>query len=114
MTETYTMNLTLGETVWIDTERGGNAYDTCSIQSESDAWGSGVVAVQKTNSKTKAPVAFGTPVAISATTLTELTGTDWNKAQYIALVCTTAASATTTAHFSVTLKRLGSADGGVP
>ena len=107
MTHRWELALNVGERALIPTEQGGVSFDSCSIQSkiEGTGWSTGVVAVQITNDPDMAPVALTTPVNISSDTLTHLTGSDWQKAQYLVLACTTGASGIL-ARFAVTLKRL--------
>lgn len=109
MTIVYPLRLTLGEKLWIPTTDGGVTFDSCSIQAlaQEGDFDSGVITVKKSNDHSMAPVASGAVTITATGTLTELTGSNWFKAEYIVLDVTTSATGARTVQLAVTMKKLG-------
>ena len=83
-------------------------YDSASLQFEmlqGASFGTGVVAIRKSNTRTATPTDFVPTKSVTSIGLTELNSRDWEKATYLVMEVTTAAASATHVLVTVALKK---------
>lgn len=83
-------------------------YDSVSLQFEmlqGTSFGTGVVAIRKSNTRTASPAEFVPAKTVTSPGLTELVAKDWEKATYLVLEVPTAAASPTNVLVTVALKK---------
>ena len=85
-----------------------NGFDSCSIEFrmlKGSTFNGGVISVRKTNAISGVPVDFTPTKAVSAVGFVELTASDWQKASYLVLQCTTSGGSAERVQAIIELKK---------
>lgn len=97
-----------GQIKSIPTQKNGQAYDACSITSETippaTSFGTGVITIYKSNLHDRAGTSVTT---ITSETTTELTGSGWVKTGFLQFKVSAVAAASVKVRLTVRMARLG-------